>query len=375
MIKQKRIIVLGATGSIGTSTLDVVRHDPERFKVVGLSANRSREALLALAGEFSVSRPVLSGETGEQDLLSMIRETDADIVVNGISGASGLQPSKAALESGKDLALANKETIVMAGHLVRSLARANGKNIIPVDSEHSAVFSLVNAFGPESVSEIILTASGGPFRTWDSDRIMKATPGDALRHPTWSMGSKITIDSASLANKGLEVIEAVRLFDVDVERVKVVVHPQSLVHSFVRTRDGVLYAQVSDPDMRHPIVSALLWPENEPNYLSPMTFDTAVAMEFEPPRYRDFPMLSLAYRCAALSGKYTIAFNAANEIAVAAFIEGSILFGEMSRLVADVLDRDWSGEPSGFEEVIEADGRARSLARNILGASKTGSEK
>lgn len=374
-MKQKRIIVLGATGSIGTSTLDVVRHDPERFKVVGLSANRSREALLALAGEFAVSRPVLSGETGEQDLLSMIRETDADIVVNGISGASGLQPSKAALESGKDLALANKETIVMAGHLVRSLARANGMNIIPVDSEHSAVFSLVNAFGPESVSEIILTASGGPFRTWDSDRIMKATPGDALRHPTWSMGSKITIDSASLANKGLEVIEAVRLFDVDVERVKVVVHPQSLVHSFVRTRDGVLYAQVSDPDMRHPIVSALLWPENEPNYLSPMTFDTAVAMEFEPPRYRDFPMLSLAYRCAALSGKYTIAFNAANEIAVAAFIEGSILFGEMSRLVADVLDRDWSGEPSGFEEVIEADGRARSLARNILGASKTGSEK
>ena len=374
-MKQKRIIVLGATGSIGTSTLDVARHDPERFRVVGLSANRSREELLALAGEFSVSRPVLTGETGERSLLSMIRETDADIVVNGISGASGLKPSKAALESGKDLALANKETIVMAGHLVRSLARANGKNIIPVDSEHSAVFSLVNAFGPESISEIILTASGGPFRTWDSDRIMKATPGDALRHPTWSMGSKITIDSASLANKGLEVIEAVRLFDVDVERVKVVVHPQSLVHSFVRTRDGVLYAQVSDPDMRHPIVSALLWPENAPNYLAPMTFDTAVAMEFEPPRYRDFPMLSLAYRCAALSGKYTIAFNAANEVAVAAFIEGSILFGEMSRLVANVLDRDWSGEPSGFDEVIEADGNARSLAREILGASKTGSQK
>lgn len=371
---QKRIIVLGATGSIGASTIDVVRHDPERFKIVGLSANRSREALAALASEFSVTRPILAAETGEEELLSMIRDTEADIVVNGISGASGLQPSRVALESGKDLALANKESIVMAGHLVKGLARKTGKSIIPVDSEHSAVFSLINALGPHSVSEIILTASGGPFRTWDRDRIMKATPDDALKHPTWSMGSKITIDSASLANKGLEVIEAVRLFDVDVERVKVVVHPQSLVHSFVRTRDGVLYAQVSEPDMRHPIVNALLWPDNEPNYLAPMTFDTAIAMQFEPPRYADFPMLTLAYRCAALSGKYTIAFNAANEIAVSAFIGGRILFGEISTLVAAVLDRDWSGEPSSFEEVIEADGRARTCAKDILGSRPIGNE-
>lgn len=372
MTAQKKIIVLGATGSIGNSTMDVVRQDPGRFKIVGLSANRSRDRLLALAEEFSISRPILAGITGQQDLLSMIRETDADIVVNGISGSSGLEPSRAALESGKDLALANKETIVMAGHLVRALARQNNRNIIPVDSEHSAVFSLINAFGQDAVNEIILTASGGPFRTWDHERIMKATPADALQHPTWSMGSKITIDSASLANKGLEVIEAVRLFDVDVQSVKVVVHPQSLVHSFVRTKDGILYAQVSDPDMRHPILNALMWPENNPNYLKPMNFDTSLAMQFEPPRYNDFPMLSLAYRCAGLSGRYTIAYNAANEIAVSAFLDGTILFGDISRLVALVIDRDWSGEPSTFDEVLEADTLARNHAREIL---KAGSNK
>ena len=243
---------MGATGSIGTNCIDIIRKNPELFEIAGLSAYRDKVTLEKLSAEFKIQNCILSSETGEAKLLEMIRTTDADIAVNGISGASGLMPSKAALESGKDLALANKETIVMAGNLVRSLATLNHKQILPVDSEHSAVFNLIEAYGRESVSEIILTASGGPFRTWNKDRLASVTPSDALKHPTWSMGSKITIDSASLANKGLEVIEACRLFDILPDYVKVVVHPQSLIHSFIRTKDGVLYAQISHPDMRPP---------------------------------------------------------------------------------------------------------------------------
>jgi len=366
MNSPKKIIVLGATGSIGKSAIDIIRHFPERFAVAGLSAHRDREGLASLANEFGIKRPVLSGETGEQALLDMIRNTDADIVVNGIAGASGLLPSKAALESCKDLALANKETIVMAGNLVRALAAKTGKKILPVDSEHSAVFNLIEAYGKDSVSEIVLTASGGPFRTWERARLENVTPEDALKHPTWSMGAKITIDSASLANKGLEVIEAVRLFDVAPDRVKVVVHPQSLVHSFIRTTDGVLYAQVSPPDMRHPILSALSWPEYVPNYLEPLAFDKLCTMQFEPPRYEDFPLLGLAYRAAGLSGRYTIAFNAANEEAVAAFLDRRISFTGLAEITAKTLEADWSGEPGTFEDVVEADALARSKAREHI---------
>jgi 1-deoxy-D-xylulose-5-phosphate reductoisomerase len=366
MNSLKKIIVLGATGSIGKSAIDLIRHFPDRFAVAGLSAHRDRAGLASLASEFGIGKAVLSGDSGEQALLEMIRETEADIVVNGIAGASGLLPSKASLESGKDLALANKETIVMAGNLVRALAAENGKKILPVDSEHSAVFNLIEAYGKESVSEIVLTASGGPFRTWERARLATVTPEDALKHPTWSMGAKITIDSASLANKGLEVIEAVRLFDMPPDRVKVVVHPQSLVHSFIRTTDGVLYAQVSPPDMRHPILSALSWPEYTPNYLEPLEFEKLCTMQFEPPRYEDFPLLGLAYRAAGLSGRYTIAFNAANEEAVAAFLNRTITFRGLAEITAKTLESDWSGEPATFEDVVEADALARSQAREYI---------
>lgn len=366
MNMKKRVIVLGATGSIGASSLDVIRRDPDSFSVVALSAHTDGKALSALASEFPGASSVLSGSEGESSLLAMIRDTDADIVVNGIAGASGLLPSVAALESGKDLALANKETIVMAGPLVRSLAKRAGRAILPVDSEHSAVFSLINALGAETISEIILTASGGPFRTWDEGRIRAATPADALRHPTWSMGSKITIDSSSLANKGLEVIEAVRLFDVTANSVKVVVHPESLVHSFVRTRDGVLYAQVSHPDMRHPILSALYHPERPENGLRPLSFEEAYSMHFEPPRRDAFPMLGLAYRAAALGCLYPVCYNAANEVAVETFLAGSLSFGGIAEVVAGVMDDDWSTEPASFEEVLEADRRARDSARQYV---------
>ncbi len=366
MKDTKRVIVLGATGSIGKSSLDVIRSNPDAFTVAGLSAHSDMRALSALREEFPAASSVLSGTDGEPALLAMIRDTGADVVVNGIAGASGLLPSVAALESGKDLALANKETVVMAGPLIRSLADRTGRAILPVDSEHSAVFSLIEAYGHDAVSEIILTASGGPFRTWDEDRIRSATPADALRHPTWSMGSKITIDSASLANKGLEVIEAVRLFGLSPDAVKVVVHPESLVHSFIRTRDGVLYAQVSHPDMRHPILSALFWPKPQDNDLRPLSFDEAFSMHFEPPRRQAFPMLALAYRAASLGCLYPVCYNAANEIAVECFLAGSLPFGGIPELVALVMDGDWSTEPSNFGDVLEADRRARGIARQYV---------
>ncbi len=366
MNSRKKIIVLGATGSIGTSALDIARHYPERFEVVAVSAHRNEAQLRAISDEFGSRRFALSGRDGAQAIDAMIRECEADIVVNGIAGASGLSPSIAALESGKDLALANKETIVMAGSLIRKLAEKRGRKILPVDSEHSAVFSLIESQGKENVAEIVLTASGGPFRTWSNERLREAKPEDALKHPTWNMGAKITIDSASLANKGLEVIEACRLFDVPPERVKVVVHPQSLVHSFVRTVDGVLYAQISPPDMRHPILSALSWPERVPNYLEELAFDRICTMHFEPPRYSDFPLLGLAYRAAGLSGKYTIAYNAANEVAVAAFLDRRLSFPGIAATVADTLDGDWSGEPQSHEEIILADAMAREKAEAAI---------
>lgn len=366
MSKRKKIIILGATGSIGTSCIDIVRKNPDLFQIVGISAHRNENILHQLASEFQVKQSVLSLRDGEKKLLSMIRETDADIVVNGICGASGLLPSIASLESKKDLALANKETIVMAGPLIKELAKKNNKKILPVDSEHSAIFTLVNGFGIEHIEEIILTASGGPFRTWDSEKILQATLSDALAHPTWSMGAKITIDSASLANKGLEVIEACQLFDFPFEKVKVVVHPQSLVHSFIRTKDGVLYAQISKPDMRHPILSALTWPEIISNHLEALTFDQVCTMQFEKPRYSDFPLLTLAYRAVELAGGYSIAYNAANEIAVASFLEGNIRFSKLAEVTSRVFDHDWSISPSTFDEVFLLDAQARKCAQAAL---------
>lgn len=366
MITTKKVIVLGATGSIGTSCCDILRNNPDRFVPVLLSANSNADSLDALSAEFSNVPAVLISRDGTEALHRMIRETDADIVVNGIAGSSGLRFSQTALESGKDLALANKETIVMAGPLIRETARENGTSILPVDSEHSAVFSLIEAHGKENIAEVILTASGGPFRTWEHDAIYNATREQALNHPTWSMGSKITIDSASLANKGLEVIEAVRLFDIDPAKVSVVVHPQSLIHSMIRTANGELYAQMSQPDMRYPILAALDWPQNRHNHITPFSFSEPKTLEFYPPRMEDFPLLPLAWKAAAAGGAYTIAYNAANECAVAAFLDGNIPFGAIAETTVEVLQHDWSGEPDSIDAVIEADGQVRTVCEKVL---------
>jgi 1-deoxy-D-xylulose-5-phosphate reductoisomerase len=347
---------------------------PDLFRVVGISAHRNEAELLQAAAGHGAGALALSGKTpsdpritysGGEGLLRMIAETDADIVVNGIAGAAGFLPSVTAVESGKALALANKETLVMAGGLVKALAAARGVPILPVDSEHSAVFQMFHKFGAAAVEAVILTASGGAFRDLPSDRLENVTPADALRHPTWSMGPKITIDSASLANKGLEVIEAHHLFDLPPERIKVLVHPQSYVHSLIETREGSLYAQIGRPDMRIPILNALTYPD--PVSYAPGRFSLAgMSLTFREPDPAKFPMLPLAYEALRRGGSFPLVYNAANEEAVAAFLEGGISFPGIAETVSRVMDaRDWPGF-SSVSEVLRIDREARLAAADLL---------
>jgi len=371
---KKRITILGATGSIGTNTIEVVRANPDDFEIVGLASFRDVAGLRLLSNEFPKARLALGGYentfegidiAGSDAAVRLVQQTEADLVVNGISGAAGFLPSLASLESGADLALANKETIVMAWEIISFEADKNSCKILPVDSEHSAIFHLVSAHGILDVDEIILTASGGPFRTWSSEQIASVTLSDALAHPTWNMGGKITVDSASLANKGLEVIEAVKLFGIHPDKVKVLIHPQSRVHSLVRLRDGSMYAQISQPDMRIPIHNALFWPECHKN---PFGFlDLADSeLTFEKPREDLFPMLRLAYEAIEQGALYPNAYNAANEIAVSAFMNGSICFTDIPRITAAVLEKDWTGKIDTVETVLDGDGRARREAARVI---------
>ena len=370
---MRKVLVLGATGSIGTSALDILRNQRDRFVCAGLTANSKEAELSSLAEEFGCPCS-LTKTDGVDGIRRLIDETSPDIVVNGIAGSAGLRPSMAVIEAGVNLALANKETVVMAGPLMLAAARKSGSRILPVDSEHSAVFTLVNQCGKENIDKIVITASGGPFRTFAREKLKSVTVRDALRHPTWDMGVKITIDSASLANKGLEVIEACRLFEVSAAQVQVVVHPQSVIHSLVRTKDGIVYGQFSEPDMKHPILQALDYPVVTENFMRPFdltdTADGTRTLTFEKPRMSDFPMLPLAFECAEKGGAYPTALNAANEIAVQLFIDGEIGFMDIPALVERVLHgEDWAGEPRDLDDVFGADERARSMARNFHAGS------
>ncbi len=362
---MKNILILGCTGSIGTSALNIAREFPDRFNVVGLTAHKSKERLQELSKEFGNVPTCLTGVDSEDALERLINTCGADIVVNGIAGSPGLMPSVFVLRAGIDLALANKETIVMAGPLIARLAREHNCRILPVDSEHSAVFTLVEKFGSDSIGQIVLTASGGPFREKKSEDLPFMRPADALKHPTWDMGTKITIDSASLANKGLEVIEACRLFNISPDRVKVTVHPQSLVHSLIRTRDGVLYAQISPPDMRHPILTALTWPDFVPSSLEEWDITAGGTLNFYPPRMNDFPMLPLAYKSLSMASG-PIAYNAANEIAVEAFLNGKIAFTQIAYVTDRILAMDWNKEPVTIDDVFLFDNKARQQAKKIV---------
>ncbi|MBQ8679156.1 MAG: 1-deoxy-D-xylulose-5-phosphate reductoisomerase [Treponema sp.] len=366
---MKKILVLGATGSIGSSTLGILRNQRDRFVCCGLTANSKKAELEALSKEFSCPSS-LTKTDGIDGIKRLLDETKPDIVVNGIAGSAGLLPSMTVLEAGLDLALANKETVVMAGPLMFEAAKKSGSRILPVDSEHSAIFTLTHQCKKENIDKIIITASGGPFRTFPREKLASVTVADALKHPTWDMGVKITIDSATLGNKGLEVIEAVRLFDVKASQVQVVVHPQSVIHSLVRTKDGIVYGQFSEPDMKHPILQALDWPEVKSDFMKPFdltdTADGKRTLTFEKPRMDDFPMLALAFESAEKGGSYPIVFNAANEIAVQAFIDGKIGFLQIGEMVANVLHgSDWSKIPRDLSDVFEADRLAREMAKKF----------
>jgi 1-deoxy-D-xylulose-5-phosphate reductoisomerase len=384
---KKRIAVLGATGSIGKATMDILRQGRDDFEVVLLSSHKNIRGLTELAQEFPAARLALSGPIppegtartkgvhyGTHGLLAAIAETQADLVVNGITGAAGLSPSLAALEAGADLALANKETIVMAASLVFALAERKKKRILPVDSEHSAVFKLLEAHGKEGLDRILLTASGGPFRTLPREQLRLISPQEALAHPTWNMGPKITVDSATLANKGLEIIEAVGLFAVEPDQVSVVIHPQSIVHSMVAFREGGIYAQMSKPDMRLPIHGALYWPERSPCSFGALSFD-GLTLEFDKPDHKKFPMLPLAYNVARAGGLYPVVYNAANEVAVMSFLSKKIGFLDISVIVEYVLNRDWGtpASPGTFpdlETILEADKQARERALSYITEKK-----
>jgi 1-deoxy-D-xylulose-5-phosphate reductoisomerase len=371
---KKRVAVLGATGSIGKSAMDVLRDQKDRFQPVLLTARSDAKGLLKLKEEFPSALTALADNaagaqfdfSGRDGLLKAIAVCEADIAVNGISGAAGLEPSVAAIKAGSDLALANKETIVMAGRIVFALAAEKKVRVIPVDSEHSALFKLIEAHGKDNVSEIILTASGGPFREYSQEMLSSVTPKEALAHPTWNMGPKITVDSATLANKGLEVIEAAGLFGFPPEKIKVAIHPQSVVHSMVRLKDGAVYAQMSKPDMRLPIHEALTWPETVCSPFGVLDF-TSLSLTFEKPDLERFPMLALAYRSLSGGEFLSVAYNAANETAVEAFLKEKIKFLEISRIVGYVLKNVNSGE--SFESIgaiLAADREARKMAEDFV---------
>ncbi|MDR3130203.1 MAG: 1-deoxy-D-xylulose-5-phosphate reductoisomerase [Treponema sp.] len=382
---KKRVAVLGATGSIGKNAIDILREDKERFDVVLLSSHSDISGLLNLSREFpaaalAVSDPDAASKvsalpkgvyTGNAGLLRAIGEISPDMALNGIAGAAGLEPSLTALKAGADLALANKETIVMAAPLVFALAKKNGRRVLPVDSEHHAISSLLEAHGRENIAELILTASGGPFRKRKREDFNKITVEEALAHPTWNMGPKITLDSATLANKGLEVIEAVGLFNMPTEKISVVIHPQSIVHSMARLRDGAVYAQLSRPDMRLPIHSALYYPKCTPCSWGRLDFSEGLTLDFEPPDFEAFPMLSLAYEAAKQGGLYPTAYNAANESATEAFFAKKAGFLDIPRIVEYVLNRDWNTagnleNAEALQIILEADKKARKTANTFI---------
>ncbi len=370
----KRVIILGATGSIGTSALNLISHYPKDFQVVGLSAHTQGDLLLNLGHTFGTDNLVLTGDQkhteihqyGSEALTRMICDTDADMVIHGISGSSGLLPSIAVLESGKDLALANKETLVMGGPLITALAKRRGASIIPVDSEHAAISALIGSIPLDRIRSLIITSSGGPFRGCTKDMLLNITPEKALKHPTWSMGPKISIDSATLANKGLEVIEAHHFFHLPYSAIEVVVHPQSIVHSMIRLTDGSIHSHMGHCDMRGPIHQALTYPEIPiQNYNKPFQMG-GVQLEFYTPDTETFPHLSMAYQVGEAGGAYPIAYNRANEEGVWAFLKGAIGFTEIYELVDRAVQHVQQSEVTSIDEVFEIDTRVKEYTQSLI---------
>ena len=387
---MKRISILGSTGSIGVSCLEVVADFPDHFEIVALTGannlqllaaqiRRFRPQIAAVLNEVDAQtlRDLVKGSTTEilfgiEGLINCAAHPDAHMTLSAIVGAAGLVPTLAAIEAGKDVALANKETLVTAGALVMAAVARKGVRLYPVDSEHSALFQSLEGHRSRDVRRLILTASGGPFRTWSLAQMQNVTPADALAHPNWSMGRKISIDSATMMNKGLEVIEAHWLFAVPVERINVQIHPQSIVHSMVEYCDGAVIAQLGVPDMKTPIAYALSYPERIPLKLPPLDLCSIGSLTFEEPDLQRFPCLKLAYAAIAAGGVAPAVLNAANEIAVEAFLAGKISFLAIPVLIEAVLDRHVPQTPDHLDDLLHADRFARAEARRLIVAGLAG---
>jgi len=381
---MKRVAILGSTGSIGTSALDVLCRLGPDFELIGLAANTRWELLADQVKEFRPKRAVLSSEqhfgqlagrlgancvelaAGPEAVVALAATDEVDIVVNAIVGASGLKPALAALRAGKTLALANKECMVMAGEMLNRVADESGARIIPVDSEHSAIFQALRSGRSSEVRAVWITASGGPFRTLPIEALESVTPDEALEHPNWDMGPKITIDSATMMNKALEVVEAKWLFRLEVTQIRVIIHPQSIVHSMVEFRDGSTIAQLGLPDMRVPIQYALTYPERKPGPVAAGDLTKVGRLDFEEPDLQRFPALRLGFRAAEAGGTMGAVLNAANEVAVAAFLERRIRFTDIARLVADVMDGHEPLTHPAAEAIDQADRWARQEAETWI---------
>ena len=397
-MNRKRVVILGATGSIGESALKVARDIPERMEIVGLAAKSNAQKLAAAANEVRPGSVCLVDETqidalrkaldyeprifcGEVGLLEIACLTNVDMVLVAIVGTGGLRPALGAIKAGKDLAVASKEILVMAGEIVMREALGKNVHVLPVDSEHNAIFQCLEAArlraerdggvaSSSDVRRILLTASGGPFRKTPRAEFDSITPEQALKHPTWNMGPKITIDSATLFNKGLEMIEAHWLFGVEMKRVEVVIHPQSIVHSMVEFTDGSTLAQLSYSNMCFPIQYAVTWPDRVPNSLPPLDFSKLSKLEFSTPRYDDFPALNLARRAGEIGGTLPAVMNAANEIAVAAFLDRNVQFPEIWGIVEDVMKRHAPVAHPDLNAILGADQWARAQAQGCLQSAK-----
>ena len=382
-MRKRRVILLGSTGSIGASAMKVAGTMPDRMEVVGMAAHRSAQKLAQAANLFRPEaiclvettflgelRSALSYRpklfTGEDGLIELSTLSSADLVLVAIVGVAGLRPALAAIDRGKDLAIASKEILVMAGEIVMNQARLKNVSILPVDSEHNAIFQCLEAKRTAEIRNLILTASGGPFRRLSTECLDQVTKSDALQHPTWKMGQKITIDSATLFNKGLEMIEARWLFNVPMSRVQVVIHPQSIVHSLVEFVDGSILAQLSHSDMCFPIQYAVTWPDRVPTSLKPLHLADVGKLEFEEPRYDVFPALNLARKAGEAGGLLPAVLNAANEIAVQAFLADQIPFTQIWKLVQNAMERHSNLASPSLDDIIRADSQAREFVRSAL---------
>ena len=385
------ISVLGSTGSIGISTLDVIAQHPERYRAVGLAANRDVEGLfqqcerfqptvVAMADEASAAElakrlgsigssiEVLAGEAG---VIAIAELTDAEMVMAAIVGAAGLTPTLAAVRKGKRILLANKESLVVAGDLFMREAKAHKASVLPIDSEHNAVFQCMpqdfeQGLAAKGVKRILLTASGGPFRTWTNDQLQSVTPEQACAHPNWSMGRKISVDSATMMNKGLEVIEARWLFDATPTQIKVVVHPQSVVHSMVQYVDGSVLAQLGNPDMRTPIAHAMAWPERHGSGVASLDLFEVARLDFEEPDTQRFPCLRLAFDAVAAAGVAPAVLNAANEVAVDAFLSKQLAFVRIPEIIETVLSQNLEGDLDSVEGLMAIDQAARAATEQLI---------